>query len=78
LAGDAYRIVIDGSPRLQCEFRFDEDGDGMAGGYSITAMRVVNAIPDVCRARPGLLSVFDLPMTTGRRLLTAGPRQPAT
>jgi 4-hydroxy-tetrahydrodipicolinate reductase len=25
----------------------------------------VNAIPDVCRAAPGLLSVLDLPLVTG-------------
>jgi len=70
LGGDAYRVVISGSPRLQCEFQFDEGGDGMAGGYNITAMRVVNAIPAVCAARPGLVSTFDLPMITGRHRMS--------
>jgi len=28
----------------------------------------VNAIPAVCRARPGLLSALDLPLVTGRGL----------
>jgi hypothetical protein len=28
-----------------------------------TAMRVVNAIPEVCRAAPGLVSSADLPLT---------------
>ena len=34
----------------------------------LTATRLVNAIPAVCRARPGLLSALDLPLVTGRGL----------
>jgi 4-hydroxy-tetrahydrodipicolinate reductase len=34
-----------------------------------TAARIVNAIPAVCSARPGLLSVTDLPLVPGRGLL---------
>jgi hypothetical protein len=66
LAGDAYRIVIDGSPRIDCEFNFREGHDHLAGGFNITAMRAVNAIPLLCEAEPGLLSTFDLPPVTGR------------
>jgi hypothetical protein len=66
LAGDAYRVVIDGSPRIDCEFNFREGDDHLAGGFNITAMRAVNAIPSLCAARPGVLSTFDLPPITGR------------
>ena len=65
-AGDAYRIVIDGSPRLDCEFSFREGDDHLAGGFNITAMRAVNAIPVLCEAEPGVVSTFDLPPVTGR------------
>ncbi|OBY29057.1 hypothetical protein ACT18_25185, partial [Mycolicibacter kumamotonensis] len=66
LAGDSYRIVIEGSPRLQCEFQFDENGDGLDAAYLITAMRIINAIPAVCDAAPGIVTPFDLPLIKGR------------
>jgi 2,4-diaminopentanoate dehydrogenase len=66
LAGDAYRVVIDGSPRIDCEFNFREGDDHLAGGFNITAMRAVNAIPLLCAADPGVVSTFDLPPVTGR------------
>jgi len=34
----------------------------------LTATRIVNAIPAVCAAAPGLLSALDLPLVTGRGL----------
>jgi len=34
----------------------------------LTATRLVNAIPTVCDAPPGLLSALDLPLITGRGL----------
>ncbi|MFZ4519826.1 MAG: diacylglycerol kinase, partial [Microthrixaceae bacterium] len=40
----------------------DHNTAGLAG----TAGRIVNAIPAVCDARPGLLSVLDLPLVSGR------------
>ncbi|MCU1346142.1 MAG: hypothetical protein JWL70_2408 [Acidimicrobiia bacterium] len=66
LAGDAYRVVIEGSPHIDCEFNFREGDDHLAGGFNITAMRVVNAIEAVAQARPGVLTTFDLPPITGR------------
>jgi hypothetical protein len=67
LRGDAYRIVIEGDPRLECEFEFSsEDGNNLAGGFAITAMRAINAIPAVVASGPGVKSVFDLPPITGR------------
>jgi 4-hydroxy-tetrahydrodipicolinate reductase len=67
LRGDAYRIVIEGEPRLDCEFEFSSAAGGnLAGGFGITAMRAVNAIAPVVAAAPGVASVFDLPLITGR------------
>jgi len=65
----SYRVVITGTPTMRCEFEFeDERGDHAVGGVLLTATRLVNAIPAVCRARPGLLSALDLPLVTGRGL----------
>ena len=46
-----------------------EDGDHNTGGLVATAMRIVNAIPAVCAAPPGLLSPLDLPLVTGTHLM---------
>ena len=57
---------------MRCEFEFwDEHGDHAVGGVLLTATRIVNAIPAVCEAPPGLLSALDLPLVTGRGLLRA-------
>ena len=58
--------MIDGSPHLDCEFNFRDGDDHLAGGFNITAMRAVNAIPALCEADPGVVSTFDLPPVTGR------------
>ena len=46
-----------------------DDGDHNTGGLVGTAMRLVNAIPAVCAAPPGLLSMLDLPGDPGRHLM---------
>jgi hypothetical protein len=56
-----YHVSIKGSPSLECDFTYD--GNDGAYGYSVTALRAINAIPYVCAAKPGLLSSLDLPMT---------------
>ncbi len=70
-----YRVLISGSPRLRCDFEFeDEKGDHAVGGVILTATRLVNAIPAVCAAPSGLLSALDLPAISGRGLHRApGP-----
>ena len=68
----SYRVLIKGTPSMRCEFEFaDEKGDHAVGGVLLTATRIVNAIPAVCGARPGLLSALDLPLVTGRGLRSA-------
>jgi hypothetical protein len=67
--GSGYHVIIEGTPAMRCVFEFaDERGDLAVGGVLLTATRLVNAIPAVCRAEPGLLSALDLPLVTGRGL----------
>jgi hypothetical protein len=59
----SHRIAVDGEPRLECELRLGRPQDFSQQGMLATALRVVNAIPAVCRAAPGLVSAADLPLT---------------
>jgi hypothetical protein len=56
-----YRVAIDGEPSLQCELVLGGPHDFAQQGMVATAMRVVNAIPFVCAAEPGLVSSVELP-----------------
>ena len=70
--GRGYRVEITGTPSMRCDFDFaDERGDLAVGGVLLAATRIVNAIPAVCGAPPGVLSVLDLPLVTGRGLRAA-------
>jgi 4-hydroxy-tetrahydrodipicolinate reductase len=63
-----YRIFVKGSPSLDCKLEIEsEDGDHNTGGLIVTAMKVLNAIPAVCAAPPGVLSAIDLPVVGGVR-----------
>jgi 2,4-diaminopentanoate dehydrogenase len=72
-----YRIRIEGEPDISCDMTAslaDPKATGSvmdagAGAMVSTAMRVVNAIPYVVDARPGLLSALDLPLTLPRNAL---------
>lgn len=69
LSGDksGYRIEIKGSPEFNCEIDLKgDDGDHNTGIVTGTAMRLVNSIPAVCAADPGVLSILDLPLYTAR------------
>ena len=60
-----YCIAIEGEPDIEVRMTLGEP-QGHAAGQSAmgaTAMRVVNAIPYVVAAAPGLLSSLDLPLT---------------
>ncbi len=65
-----YRVTIEGMPSLRCDLQVgytskDHNIDGCVG----TAMRLVNAIPAVCRAEPGVKTWLDLPVIAGRGAL---------
>ena len=64
-----YRVEINGSPSMRCEFEMAEDHDHDLGARIAGASRMVNAIPAVCAAPPGLLSALDLPLVTGAGLV---------
>jgi 4-hydroxy-tetrahydrodipicolinate reductase len=65
-----YRVVVTGNPSYTCDVQMmGDDGDHNTGGLVGTAARLVNAIPAVCDAPAGLLSVLDLPLVPGRGLL---------
>jgi hypothetical protein len=68
-----YRVEIEGSPSMRCEFEMAEDHDHDLGARVAGASRMVNAIPAVCAAAPGLLSALDLPLVTGAGLVRAVP-----
>jgi hypothetical protein len=68
-----YRVIVTGNPSYTCDVQMmGDDGDHNTAGLVGTAGRLVNAIPAVCAAPPGLLSVLDLPLITGRGLMRAG------
>jgi hypothetical protein len=70
VAGGCYRILIDGYPRMQVDLQlYGEDDDHNDAGLVATAARVLNAIPAVVAAPPGLLSALDIPVAACRGVL---------
>ena len=62
-----YRIVVDGDPSMRCDLVVGSGADDATHhGMVATTMRIVNAIPAVCAAPPGLVSSLDLPLTMPR------------
>lgn len=63
-----YRVDIEGEPDVHCSMNLgDAKGHGAGrAAMAATAMRVVNAIPYVITAPPGLLSSLDVPTTLPR------------
>jgi 2,4-diaminopentanoate dehydrogenase len=65
-----YRIVITGEPNYTVDLQLmGTDGDHNTAGLKATAMRLVNAVPAVIAAPPGLVTALDLPLVTGRGLV---------
>ncbi len=65
-----YRVRVRGEPNYTLDLQLvGTDGDHNTAGLKATAMRLVNAVPAVVAAPPGLLSALDLPLVTGRGLL---------
>ena len=66
-----YRVKITGEPMMNVDFvHHGEHGDHNVSGMITTAQRLVNALPAVVAGEPGLLTVLDLPLVTGRGLVT--------
>ncbi len=64
-----YETFIEGELKMKATLQLQaRGGDHNDGGLMATATKVLNAIPAVCAAEPGLLSVLDLPIRTGMHL----------
>jgi 2,4-diaminopentanoate dehydrogenase len=61
----AFRVEVEGDPSYAVELSFG------AGGDTLSAMPVLNAIPAVCQARPGLLGPLDVPRYWSRNVAKA-------
>lgn len=69
--GACYRIKITGEPMMNVDFtHHGEHGDHNVSGMITTAQRIINALPAVVAAPPGLVTAIDLPLVTGRGLVT--------
>ena len=68
---ERFEIEITGDPPARVVFHGLHPTDVRAGqqnnpGIAATAMHGVNAIPAVCRAKPGIATYLDLPLVSGR------------
>jgi 4-hydroxy-tetrahydrodipicolinate reductase len=66
-----YRVVVSGEPNYTLDLQLlGSDGDHNTAGLKATAMRLVNAVEAVVAAQPGLRTALDLPLITGRGLVS--------
>lgn len=67
--GGSYRIEVTGEPSYAVDLCLSSpNGDHNHAGLVATAARVVNAIPEVVAAPPGIRTTLDLPLITGNGL----------
>ncbi|MGY4648707.1 NAD(P)H-dependent amine dehydrogenase family protein [Mycobacterium sp. URHB0021] len=67
--GGSYRIEVTGEPSYALDLCLSSrKGDHNHAGLVATAARVVNAIPAVIDAAPGITTTLDLPLITGKGL----------
>ncbi len=72
--GGAYRVEIVGEPSYTVDIvPSSEHGDHNHAAIVAACGRIVNAIPDVVAAPPGIRTTLDLPLPTGRGTYV-GPR----
>ncbi|MDE0884304.1 MAG: dihydrodipicolinate reductase [Myxococcota bacterium] len=65
-----HQVIITGHPDITLTFEAeDSEGNHAGGGNAAAAGRIVNAIPQVCQAKPGLLTSRDLGPIVGRGLI---------
>jgi len=69
--GGGYRVIVTGEPFMQLDFtHHGEHGDHNVSGMITTAQRIVNAVPAVVASPGGLVTALDLPLVTGRGLVS--------
>jgi 2,4-diaminopentanoate dehydrogenase len=67
--GGSYRVEVTGEPSYALDLCLSSrNGDHNHAGLVATAARVVNAIPAVVAAPPGIRTTLDLPLITGKGL----------
>jgi 2,4-diaminopentanoate dehydrogenase len=73
-----HRVVIEGQPRIQVDVEAtDEGGNRAAGGNATAVGRLVNAIPWLRRAEPGVYDALDVPLLPAMgRLTTTAQEDP--
>lgn len=60
----AHRVIVEGRPRIQVDVEAtDEGGNRAAGGNATAANRLVNAIPWLRAAEPGIYDGLDVPLS---------------
>lgn len=68
--GAGYRVVVTGEPTVNVELTLSSaHGDHNHAGCLATAMQVLNAIPHVVAAPPGVVTELDLPVSRATGLL---------
>jgi hypothetical protein len=69
-----HQVIISGDPDLHVSVHAEDHHEpSVAGGGNASAANwVVNALPAVCSARPGVVTVLDLPRITGAGQLRNG------
>jgi 2,4-diaminopentanoate dehydrogenase len=62
----AHRVIIEGRPRIEVSVEAVDEGENRsAGGNATAAGRLVNAIPWLADAKPGLYDALDVPIQPG-------------
>ncbi|MFG1932796.1 diacylglycerol kinase [Mycobacterium sp. NPDC048908] len=69
--GGSYRVEITGEPSYVMDIcPTSRNGDHNYAAILAAAGRIVNAIPDVVAAEPGIRTTLDMPLATGKGLYT--------
>jgi 4-hydroxy-tetrahydrodipicolinate reductase len=67
-----YKVVVTGEPMMELELsHHGEHGDHNVSGMIVTAQRLVNSVPAVVAAPGGLVTALDLPLVSGKGLVSA-------
>ncbi|MDV6276652.1 dihydrodipicolinate reductase [Rhodococcus erythropolis] len=62
----AHKVIVEGRPRIEINVEASDEGGNRAAGGNATAVgRLVNAIPWLRQAGPGLYDALDVPLTPG-------------
>jgi hypothetical protein len=69
--GRGWKVTVEGTPSMVLESKISTHGEDEANQACLaTAMHAVHAIAPVCAAAPGIRTFLDLPIITGRHVLT--------